>query len=134
MTPGCDRPASSSVAATPALALFDPAVPRLSDAGRLRASLIPAPKPIPLNRLHTWRLHVETPDGAPVTGADVTLSGGMPEHSHGLPTRPQVSPGPAPGGYLIEGIRFQMPGWWQLRANIGWSGGRDTVVFDLMVR
>lgn len=133
VAPGCDRPAPPG-GVTPAVALFDPALPRLSEAGRLRASLIPAVKPIALNRLQTWRLHVETPDGTPLVGADVVLSGGMPGHSHGLPTRPQVRPGAAPGSHLIEGIRFQMPGWWQLRADIAWEGGHDRVVFDLMVR
>ena len=38
----------------------------------------------------------------------------MPEHDHGMPTRPAISELPGKDGYLVEGIRFHMRGQWEL--------------------
>ena len=46
----------------------------------------------------------------------------MPEHDHGLPTQPQVTEEVEPGSYLIEGIRFHMPGKWQMQFSIQVNG------------
>jgi hypothetical protein len=37
----------------------------------------------------------------------------MPAHRHGMVTRPKIKAG-KPGEYLIEGVKFHMPGDWKL--------------------
>jgi hypothetical protein len=89
--------------------------------------------PPALNRIHTWSLHVETPDGQPVDNAVITIDGGMPQHGHGLPTQPQVTQNLGNGDYLVEGFRFQMPGWWEVKFHITVDGQSDTVTFNLVL-
>ena len=36
----------------------------------------------------------------------------MPEHGHGFPTVPEVTEYLGDGKYLVEGLKFSMPGWW----------------------
>jgi hypothetical protein len=51
----------------------------------------------------------------------------MPQHGHGLPTRPRVTRELAGGVYEVGGVRFNMGGWWELKFTIG----GDTVTFNL---
>ena len=48
----------------------------------------------------------------------------MPQHGHGLPTRPQVTRELADGTYLIEGMKFSMTGWWEIKLAIDSPAGR----------
>jgi hypothetical protein len=38
---------------------------------------------------------------------------------------------PEPGVYLIEGVRFSMPGHWQLWLGVDRCGPKDSVTFDV---
>ena len=38
---------------------------------------------------------------------------------------------PSEGEYLVEGLRFNMSGWWVLSLDVDGSMGRDTVTFNL---
>ncbi len=87
--------------------------------------------PLAINQLHAWILHVETPDGQPVEGATITVDGGMPAHNHGLPTEPQVTEELGGGDYRLEGVKFSMPGLWELRITITANGKTDTAVLQL---
>ncbi len=49
-----------------------------------------------------------------IDNAKVFLNGGMPEHHHGLPTAPVVSWSKESNAYIIEGLKFSMPGNWVL--------------------
>jgi hypothetical protein len=88
-------------------------------------------RPLVINRIHTWILHVETADGKPVDGAGISVTGGMPEHDHGLPTAPEVRRNLGHGDYLVEGLRFHMSGYWELELTITANGETDTVVIPL---
>jgi hypothetical protein len=83
--------------------------------------------------MHQWTLHVETADGQPVENATITLDGDMPQHGHGLPTSPQVTEYLGNGDYLVEGLRFQMGGWWVMDFAITAEGQSDTVRFNMIV-
>ena len=96
-----------------------------------RAAVRPGAVPIPVRRLQSWTLHVETADGSPVDAATITMNGGMPQHGHGLPTTPQVTRALGNGDHLVEGVRFNMGGWWVVRFAITTSAGTDTVTFNL---
>ncbi len=74
--------------------------------------------PLTINTIHNWELVFNTADGFPISGAQVSVVGGMPDHDHGLPTAPVVTREIAPGRYLLEGIRFHMPGRWLLTIDV----------------
>ena len=96
-----------------------------------RVSVRPDVTPIPVRRLQRWTLHLDTIDGQPVDTATITMDGGMPQHGHGLPTSPRVTRALGNGDHLIEGVKFNMGGWWVVRFAIASSAGTDTVTFNL---
>lgn len=85
--------------------------------------------PIVLNRIHEWQLSIER-DNKPVSEANISLTGGMPNHDHGLPTQPEMTSESEPGRYIIEGIRFHMPGLWQIIINISGDDSEDTATIE----
>ena len=86
-----------------------------------------------INQIHAWQIKVSSPDGAPVRNARIAVDGGMPQHGHGLPTRPKVTREVADGRYLMEGMKFSMTGWWEIKLAIQAPEGTDTVVFNTVV-
>lgn len=96
-----------------------------------RVSLYSREAPIPLKRIHQWIVRVETADGKPVADAKIGVFGGMPMHQHGFPTKPRVTDYLGEGEYRVEGIKFSMPGYWQMRFNIRSGKQRDRVVFEI---
>ena len=83
--------------------------------------------------MHAWQIRLNRPDGTPVRGARFAVDGGMPQHGHGLPTRPQVTQELADGTYLMEGMKFSMTGWWEIKLAIQAAEGADSVVFNTVV-
>ena len=104
--------------------------PRSSATGRYVATLEPEGELRP-RRMQTVRVTVVDAEGRAVDGATLTIEGGMPEHGHGLPTRPRVTGSLGEGAYAIEGVRFNMGGWWELKITIAADGDSDTVTFNL---
>lgn len=102
-----------------------------SASGAFRVSYTSTLEPITINQIHRWTLHLETADGMPVANADIQVQGGMPAHDHGLPTSPRVAPAQNAGDYLVEGLRFHMPGYWELTLNIKTGTVSDTVLIPL---
>jgi hypothetical protein len=97
-------------------------------------SYTPSVTPPPINQLHTWTVRVTTPDGQPVEGATIAVDGDMPQHGHGLPTRPQVTRYLGDGQYLVEGMKFQMGGWWVADFSVTDTAGQtDTVRFNFIL-
>ena len=111
----------------------DMSTERISDNGLYRISFEPQGDAIPLSRLHTWKIRVHAADGGAIEEAVIQVDGGMPEHGHGLPTRPQVTRAFGGGEYLVEGMKFQMPGWWIVRFDVAAGPGTDAVTFNLML-
>lgn len=87
-------------------------------------------EPIEINTMHSWTLLVSR-DGEPVEGATLSVTGGMPEHDHGLPTNPRVTAELGDGKYLLEGMRFHMSGYWEVRIEVMADESRDTVTVVL---
>jgi hypothetical protein len=104
---------------------------RTSEARHYRATIHPQGDTIPQGKLHRWTLHLETAAGAPVDSVTVTVDGGMPQHGHGLPTKPQVTRVLGNGDHLVEGMKFNMGGWWVVKFGVDAAAGRDSVVFNL---
>ena len=107
---------------------------RISDDGKYRVSLFSQQFPLPVGVIHNWTVHIERANGEPLLDAKkIYIHGGMPAHRHGFPTTPRVKQHLGNGDYLIEGVKFNMPGEWQMRINIKEQTQRDRVVFDFNV-
>ena len=104
--------------------------PRASAEGRYVATLEPA-KPLRPRQMQTVRVSVRDAEGRAIEEAEISIDGGMPQHGHGLPTRPRVTRNLGDGIYEIEGVRFNMGGWWEFKLAIAGSRGADTVTFNL---
>jgi hypothetical protein len=130
---GCAEPMAMHSQSNPPAEL-DYSTTRASDEGRFVVSFTSVLDPIAINQMHSWTLHVENAEGAPVENAVIQVSGDMPEHRHGMPTRPQVTQNLGGGDYLVEGMRFQMGGWWTVTFEIDADGAQDSVTFNLRLR
>jgi hypothetical protein len=97
------------------------------------ASLASDQSPIPVGAIHTWTVKVMTPDGEPASAVVITIDGGMPQHGHGLPTKPEVTTDLGEGKHLIEGMKFNMPGWWTLTVSIDGPKGTDKATFNVVL-
>ena len=86
--------------------------------------------PLQINRIHSWHIAITDADGEPVSEARIAVTGGMPDHDHGLPTQALVTAEIEPGIYLLEGMRFHMPGRWQIQVSID---GAVATVFDVLL-
>jgi len=104
---------------------------RTSEGGRYRATIHPQGDSIPQGRLHRWTVHLETASGAPVDSATMVVDGGMPQHGHGLPTKPRVTRELGNGDHLVEGMKFNMGGWWVVKFRVNATAGSDSLVFNL---
>jgi len=89
--------------------------------------------PVSINRIHSWELTVKDNEGKLINDAKVTVVGDMPEHGHGLPTEPVVTPIGAGGLYRIDGMKFQMPGWWVVTISVMVDDVHDSVSFNLNI-
>jgi hypothetical protein len=105
----------------------------MSESASYRVSIVPSQEPVPVNALHTWVVHVETPVGQPVTNAQVDVDGDMPQHKHGMPTVPRVTENLGNGEYLVEGMKFQMGGWWVVEFFVDADGVTDVARFNLVL-
>ena len=104
--------------------------PRPSVQGIYTVSL-ESDQPVRPRQMQTLRVRIQDTGGTGIDGAAVTVDGGMPEHGHGLPTRPRVTANPGGGIYEIDGVRFNMGGWWEFRLAISAPSGSDVVTFNL---
>ena len=112
---------------------LDLALTRPSVDNNYVVTLQPPASPVAINQLHAWQVKLASPTGAPVSNARIKVDGGMPQHGHGLPTRPQVTRELPDGGYLIEGMKFSMTGWWEIKLAIDGPAGADRVTFNTVV-
>ena len=85
--------------------------------------------PLAINKIHSWHIRILDAGGHPQQ-AQMNINGGMPEHNHGMPTTPQITRQLENGDYLLEGMRFHMPGLWRLRFELTVNGSQETAVID----
>ncbi len=88
---------------------------------------------IPLGDFHSWELHVEDAEtGDDINRALIAINGDMPRHGHGLPSNPEAS-FLGNGNYRLDGLKFHMPGWWQLVLTISTADEYDRAVFNFLL-
>ena len=104
---------------------------RASEHGLYRAAIKPDGDSIPQGKLQKWTLHLDAANGSPVSAAKVAVDGGMPQHGHGLPTKPRITRELGNGDYLVEGMKFNMGGWWVVKFRVDSNVGADSLVFNL---
>lgn len=109
---------------------LDYSLSHASEHGLYAVTIAPNLEPIPVGRLHAWTVAVTLPDGSPAK-AEVVFDGGMPQHGHGLPTVPRVMGQDAKGRAIVGGVRFNMPGWWELKVHVDGPAGEDTATFNI---
>jgi hypothetical protein len=112
---------------------LDLSLEKASAAGTYRVALVPPAQQPAINQLHSWRVRLATPDGAAVRNATFKVDGGMPQHGHGLPTQPRVTREIEPGIYSLDGMKFSMTGWWEIKLAIDAAPGVDKVTFNTVV-
>ena len=113
---------------------IDTSIEKTSMKGQFTVSYKSDVHPMPVNRLLSWNLNVRTADGKSVKNAQIKILGDMPEHGHGFPTEPEVSGTMEDGQYLVEGLKFSMPGWWVVTFHITAGDMMDHVSFNLLVQ
>ena len=92
---------------------------------------VEAPTPIPTNRFQALSIAVTAADGKPLTEATLAVSASMPQHGHGMLVQPRVSRQPGSGKFLAEGLKFHMPGYWEVKLSVTAAGQTDDLMFAL---
>ena len=101
----------------------------VSDGGSWSLSYVPSPDPIPpVDNFGLTLQLVDAESGDAVVGAALEMDATMPEHNHGMNTRPPVVE-VGEGTYRVEGMQFHMSGHWQLEFRILHQDAVETAVF-----
>jgi hypothetical protein len=135
---GSDEPGAtptSEMAAMPmpdAAEGLDLATSKPTEDGAFQVTISSNLEPLSLNEIHSWTVHVETADGQAVENAEIAVGGGMPDHNHGFPTAPEITE-VSGGDYLLEGVKFSMAGWWELKLDITDGDQSDNVTFNIVL-
>lgn len=87
---------------------------------------------VPVADLHAWTVVVEDKDGRPVALSELSFVADMPQHLHGLGSVPRVTR-VSPGRFRVEGLNFQMPGWWKVEIEVRLEAVAETFRFDLVI-
>ena len=104
----------------------------VSEGGRFELSYVPEPDPIPPVENFSLLLRLsDSSTGEPVVGASLELDATMPEHNHGMNTKPPVVE-VGEGDYRVDGMQFHMSGHWQMDFRIVVDDTVDTAVFHVV--
>jgi hypothetical protein len=112
---------------------LDTSTSKVSNEGVFQVGVTSNLEPVALNEIHSWIVHVETADGTVVEDAQITVDGGMPQHNHGFPTEPEITEELGNGDYLLEGVKFSMAGWWELKLDIRAQDQSDSITFNIVL-
>lgn len=112
---------------------LDLSLAKKSARGVYQVALVPPAQAPAINQMHSWKVKLATAEGVPVRGAKFLVDGGMPQHGHGLPTQPRVTREMEEGTYALDGMKFSMTGWWEMKLAIDGPQGTDKVTFNTVV-
>ncbi|MDE3795846.1 Auxin-binding protein [Sinorhizobium meliloti] len=112
---------------------LDLALKKPTSAGLYIAAISPEQEPVTVGRMHAWTVTLTDAKGKSVNSATIGINGGMPQHGHGLPTEPAVTKSLGGGRFLVEGVKFNMPGWWEIDLAIDGPAGADSITFNLVL-
>lgn len=103
--------------------------PRVSATGKYSVTIEETAN-YPKHKVLSTTFIVRDKSGKTIDDLSVTVDGGMPQHGHGLPTKPVASKTNVAGQYQIDGLKFSMGGWWVLKLKMQNAAGADSVVFN----
>ena len=112
---------------------LDLSLRKATEAGLYVVEIAPEAEPVTVGPMHSWTVTVHEADGTPLEEARISVDGGMPQHGHGLPTSPAVTQALGDGRYLLEGMKFNMGGWWEINLAIEGPEGPDAITFNLVL-
>jgi hypothetical protein len=102
--------------------------------GAMKVSFVDATPAPPAKGVNAWTFKLTDGQGAPISGAAITVKQVMPDHGHGSSITPQVAPKGSDGTYEVTLLEFFMPGIWEITFTVTPAGGTaDTVVFTFCV-
>jgi hypothetical protein len=103
-----------------------------SQTGAFVVEYDPEPEPIPFNKLFSLRVRVleNTPIRSPAKDVQVVADAAMPEHGHGMNTKPTTRL-LRPGEFMIEGMLFHMPGQWEIYIDVTRDGVTERARFPV---
>ncbi len=91
---------------------------------RYRIDIEPTPAPADWAAFHTWRIEVRTPYGFAPRIREFRFECRLPVLNRPLTAAPRVTE-IGPGHFVVEGVRFDIPGEWEIEARIrdddGWQ-------------
>ena len=105
-----------------------------SDRGIYQVTIRPRNDTVPVGELHEWVIRPQTAAGAGFVPTELVFMAGMPGHGHGTTSEPRVTEYLTDGSFLVEGVKFNMTGLWNIIVSVTGPAGPDRVVFELTVR
>ena len=107
---------------------------KLGPAGKLRIKLVTSVPSPPTRGQNTWTIEVSDAAGMAQAGAKVKVAPFMPDHGHGPPVMPVVTPGATSGVYGVTPVYLYMAGLWQTTVDVVTAAGvSDSAVFSFCV-
>lgn len=103
----------------------------VSNAGSYVVTYATKPATVPFNTFFDLAVDVSkrTHDRAPVT---VTVDAIMPAHRHGMNTFPRITQ-TGPGHFVVTGMRFHMPGQWEMYIDIREGARAERAQIEMLV-
>ena len=99
---------------------------------RIRGEVVAYSPALMVGVTQRWTVRLETRAGESLSDARVAVVAYMPESGE----RSQPSPVArylGAGQYEIDGLRFWKPGWWNVGLAVQYSGGADSLAFNLII-
>jgi len=110
---------------------------RVGTAGALDFTIMSGDPAPPIRGDNTWVVQVSSMSGgvvgAPVSGAEISVTPFMPAHQHGAGKTVKVEPMPDAGQYKLSPVNLWMPGVWETTIDATSASGTDTVVFSFCI-
>ena len=88
----------------------------------------PSLRPIAINQIHSWLLTIHPNEGSTQKDLQISVSGGMPLHDHGMQTTPMVAAKNSQSEYQVDGMKFHMRGYWEVTVKIDTGSTTDEIV------
>lgn len=124
--------ATSTIEKSSAVAAAELRYGTVSNDGTYFIAFTPKPDPIPLNHLFELTVRVYAADdlNRPLTDVALQADAAMPDHDHGMNTRPKVRREPD-GSFHVAGMQFHMPGHWELYLDASRGNVTERAQFDI---
>lgn len=109
---------------------------RLSNDGGYLVGCRIGATPTPMNDMFSLELVVlDAATRRPIDAAvSIGIDADMPEHRHGMNTRPKVAPGERPGVFQVSGMLFHMPGYWEIYVDLTRHGVTERAQFPVELK